>query len=136
MMVAHGLCSSALFALANLTYDATNSRRLFLSKGLILLFPAITFWWFLLSAANIAAPPSLNLLREILLLTRILSTNTTVTVLIAIIGFLACAYSIFLFTSTQHGNITNYNVLSHYSSSRNFSMLIFHWVPRDRKSVV
>ena len=129
IIVAHGLCSSGLFALANLTYDARNSRRLFLSKGLILSFPSITFWWFLLSSANMAAPPSLNLLSEILLLRRALKVSTVLTVLIGLMAFLAGAYSIFLFTSTQHGNPPNYFLIAQLTKPRNFTILALHWVP-------
>jgi NADH:ubiquinone oxidoreductase subunit H len=46
--------------------------RLIISRGLLNLIPSITFWWFILSACNIAAPPSLNLLGEIRLLNRLI----------------------------------------------------------------
>lgn len=73
MMVAHGLCSSGLFCLANISYERLLSRRLFLNKGLMNLIPRIALWWFLFSCCNIAAPPSLNLLGEIMLINRLVS---------------------------------------------------------------
>ena len=42
--VAHGLCSSGLFALANILYLTANTRSLFLIKGLQAYFPTITMW--------------------------------------------------------------------------------------------
>ena len=57
MMVAHGLSRRALFALANIAYEASNSRRLYLSKGILLIMPSMALWWFLMRAANMAAPP-------------------------------------------------------------------------------
>lgn len=44
IMVAHGLCSSGLFCLANLTYERLISRRLFLTKGLINFIPRFSLW--------------------------------------------------------------------------------------------
>jgi NADH-ubiquinone oxidoreductase chain 4 len=64
---------SGLFCLANISYERLCSRRLLISRGLLNLIPSIYFWWFILSACNIAAPPSLNLLGEIRLLNRLIS---------------------------------------------------------------
>lgn len=44
MIVSHGLCSSGLFCLANITYERLGSRRLFLNKGLINLIPRMSLW--------------------------------------------------------------------------------------------
>lgn len=129
IILAHGLCSSALFALANISYLSTNSRSLFLSKGLILIFPAISFWWFLFSAANIAAPPSLNLLREILLMGRIIRIRAFAALPLGLIRFLAGAYSMYLFSSTQHGNTPYYISPSQYVTPQNFLILFLHLAP-------
>lgn len=42
MIVAHGLCSSGLFCLANISYERVIRRRLFLNKGLINLIPRMS----------------------------------------------------------------------------------------------
>jgi NADH-ubiquinone oxidoreductase chain 4 len=42
IIVAHGLRSSALFIIANLSYEITHTRRIFLTKGLIVINPIIT----------------------------------------------------------------------------------------------
>lgn len=72
IIIAHGLSSSALFAIRYITYEITKTRRVYLTKGLASLYPYIAILWFLFAGANIAAPPSINLLREIMLITRIL----------------------------------------------------------------
>jgi len=46
LMIAHGLCSSGLFCLANINYERVHSRRLLINKGLIRFIPRITLWWF------------------------------------------------------------------------------------------
>lgn len=71
-MVAHGLCSSALFSIANMVYESIGRRRIVLIKGLITIFPCIRIWWFVLCAANMRGPPSFNLFGEIMLLGAVL----------------------------------------------------------------
>lgn len=44
MIIAHGLCSSGLFFLANVVYERTHRRSLFVSKGLLNLIPSLSFW--------------------------------------------------------------------------------------------
>jgi NADH-ubiquinone oxidoreductase chain 4 len=73
LIVAHGLCSSGLFCLANISYERLGSRSLLVGRALLGLIPRISFWSFMLSACNIAAPPSLNLLGEIRLLNSLVS---------------------------------------------------------------
>jgi len=38
-MIAHGICSSGLFAWANIMYERTHSRRLMLNKGVLAIRP-------------------------------------------------------------------------------------------------
>lgn len=71
VIVGHGLCSSGLFCLANIVYERMGSRRLLINKGLLNFMPRIALWWFLLSVANMAAPPSINLLGEIGVIIRV-----------------------------------------------------------------
>lgn len=42
IIIAHGLCSSGLFCLANISYERLGRRRLFLNKGLINLIPRMS----------------------------------------------------------------------------------------------
>jgi len=71
VIVGHGLCSSGLFCLANVAYERLGSRRLYIRKGLLNFMPRMGLWWFLLSIGNMAAPPTLNLLGEIQLITSV-----------------------------------------------------------------
>jgi NADH-ubiquinone oxidoreductase chain 4 len=56
------------FCLSNISYERFGRRSLLVNKGLMNLMPRMAIWWFLLRACNMAAPPSLNLLGEIGLL--------------------------------------------------------------------
>lgn len=108
IIVAHGLSSSALFIIANLSYEITHTRSIFLTKGLITINPTITIWWFLFTAANIAAPPSINLLREIMLITATLTKSIYFVPLLGLVRFLTAIYSLHIYTTTQHGQIRNF----------------------------
>jgi len=44
IIIAHGLCSSGLFCLANISYERTISRSLIINKGLINFIPSISLW--------------------------------------------------------------------------------------------
>ena len=71
MMLAHGLASSGIFRAANIMYERSHSRRVALNKGALADAPRFTLFWFLLIAANLGGPFTLNLFREILIIRRI-----------------------------------------------------------------
>lgn len=129
IIIAHGLSSSALFALANMLYETTKTRNLFLSKGMLHLFPFIAFLWFLPSIANIAAPPTLNLTSESILISSILSSSIWTRPILAASVFLAGAYSLFLYSSINHGNPSNFNAPLILFSSPNFLTIFIHLIP-------
>lgn len=129
IIIAHGLCSSGLFCLANILYERTHSRRFFLNKGLINLIPIITLWWFLFRCCNIAAPPSLNLLGEIILINSLVRWRKWLIVCIIFLSFFRAAYSLYLYSYTQHGKY--YVGLYTFSSDsiREYLLLFLHWLP-------
>lgn len=107
LIVAHGLCSSGLFYLINIVYERSGSRRLFLNKGLISVFPSLRIWWFILCSFNMASPPSLNLIREIFLICSSFSWRFILVSFIIILCFLRAVYNLFLFTSCNHGYLNS-----------------------------
>nr|AZA05018.1 NADH dehydrogenase subunit 4 [Anthrenus verbasci] len=129
MMIAHGLCSSGLFCLANISYERVGSRSLFLNKGLINVVPSMSFWWFLFCACNMAAPPSLNLAGEIILINSLVSWSVLLIFPIIFISFFCAVYSLFLYSFSQHGKIYvgAYSVFSGYV--REYLLLFLHWFP-------
>lgn len=72
IMVGHGVVSSGLFYLVGCRFDRRGRRRLLVGKGMMIIYPAITIFWFVLRIFNFRAPPSVNLLGEILLTVRLL----------------------------------------------------------------
>lgn len=129
IIVAHGLCSSGLFILANITYELTHTRRIFLTKGIICMLPNLTTWWFLFTAWNMAAPPSINLIREIILLTSILSCSKVNILILIIIRFLRAAYSLNLYATTQHGHVPSFIKPIIFIKPKDIFLLTIHIFP-------
>jgi len=129
LIIAHGLCSSGLFCLANISYERLRRRRLIINKGLINFMPSLSLWWFLLCAGNIAAPPTLNLLGEIRLFNRIVSWSWISILILSFLSFFRAAYTLFLYSFSQQGNL--YSALYSFSINyvREYLILILHWLP-------
>lgn len=129
LILGHGLCSSALFCLANISYERVSSRRIYLNKGIITFIPSISLFWFLFRINNMASPPSLNLLGEIILLNSLIGWCSLSFIFLFFSSFLACAYRIYLYSITQHGSL--FRGLSRSSNGfvREYYLLFLHWFP-------
>nr|ARH11482.1 NADH dehydrogenase subunit 4 [Junonia grisea]ARH11518.1 NADH dehydrogenase subunit 4 [Junonia orithya madagascariensis] len=129
LMIGHGLCSSGMFCLSNISYERLGSRSLFLNKGMMNFMPSMSMWWFLFMSSNMAAPPSLNLMGEISLINSLVSWSWISMIMLMGISFFSAGYSLYLFSYTQHGKY-NLGVYSFYSGvSREYLMLMLHWLP-------
>nr|YP_009417598.1 NADH dehydrogenase subunit 4 [Steromphala umbilicaris]AQD17678.1 NADH dehydrogenase subunit 4 [Steromphala umbilicaris] len=129
MMLAHGLCSSALFALANYNYEKTGTRSLVMNKGMLLVCPILSMWWFLFCVVNMAAPPSINLLSEILVFPSILFYSLWLLIPLGMMSFLAAVYSLFLYVSTQHGGFSKFIFPFVGMKSNSLLLLFLHYLP-------
>nr|BDQ43534.1 NADH dehydrogenase subunit 4 [Metaphire californica] len=129
MMIAHGLSSSALFVMANMNYEITSTRSLYMTKGLMALMPTLTMWWFLFTASNMAAPPTINLLSEIMLITSIMSATTWSILLLSLVSFCTAAYSLYMFTSMNHGTSTTSTNSLMNVKPKDFSLMLMHLIP-------
>nr|UQJ75217.1 NADH dehydrogenase subunit 4 [Allotermes cf. paradoxus]URX53923.1 NADH dehydrogenase subunit 4 [Allotermes sp.] len=129
LMIAHGLCSSGLFCLANIAYERLGSRSLLIGRGMLGLMPSLSFWWFMLSACNMAAPPSLNLLGEFSLFNSLLSWSWVSMFFIMFLSFFSAAYTLYLFSYSQHGSYYSGIYSCSLGYSREFLLLFLHWLP-------
>nr|YP_010620353.1 NADH dehydrogenase subunit 4 [Ethope himachala]WAX37329.1 NADH dehydrogenase subunit 4 [Ethope himachala] len=129
LMISHGLCSSGMFCLSNINYERIKSRSLFLNKGMLMFMPSMSMWWFLMLSSNMSAPPSLNLMGEISLLNSLISWSSLSMIMLIMMSFFSAGYSLYLFSYTQHGK-TNLGMYSFYNgTSREYLMLMLHWLP-------
>jgi len=129
VIIGHGLCSSGLFCLANIVYERLGRRSLLVRKGLINFMPRIGLWWFLLSAGNMAAPPTLNLLGEVSLILRVVCWEAFSSLGIALLSFFRAAYTLFIYSIRQHGKffISLFSCCS--GKIREYLILLLHWLP-------
>nr|WAX39163.1 NADH dehydrogenase subunit 4 [Anaplecta sp. 4 ZQW-2020] len=129
LMLGHGLCSSGLFSLVNICYERTGSRSMFINSGMMSFMPSMSLWWFLFSAAMMAAPPTLNLIGEIGLLIGLLGWSLLSIFLLVFISFFSACYSLYLYSYVQHGlpYSGNFSCVSGYL--REYLMLFLHWFP-------
>lgn len=129
IMVRHGISSSGLFCIVNLYYERTVSRRFYVNKGMLLLFPVFSLFLFMFRAANIAAPPTINLVSEIFLIVRILSYDKLMLLFFPIGSFLGAVFTLFMFSYSQHGAIYNTIYSLVFPSIREYHILLTHLIP-------
>ena len=102
-IMAHGFTSSGLFIIANTIYDRRHSRRMIFNKGILGADPSFSLVWFILLVLNFAGPFTVNLLGEIIIISRITSQVVLLSIPISLICFAAVIYSLVLYASTQQG---------------------------------
>nr|AXI98761.1 NADH dehydrogenase subunit 4 [Pseudoniphargus sp. 2-Andalusia] len=129
MMLAHGICSSGLFCLANIMYERTSSRSMLLSKGMLNLMPTLSMFWFLLVMSNMAAPPSINLLSELILIISLISWSNNVIVVLGLVSFFSAAYSLFLYSLSQHGAYILSKSGMKMTVLTEYLVIFLHWAP-------
>nr|YP_009346102.1 NADH dehydrogenase subunit 4 [Ornithodoros zumpti]AMX74178.1 NADH dehydrogenase subunit 4 [Ornithodoros zumpti]UYB78777.1 NADH dehydrogenase subunit 4 [Ornithodoros zumpti] len=128
LMIGHGLCSSGLFCLANMYYERFYTRSIVLLKGLGSLFPYMAVWWFIFSVINMAAPPSMNLGGEILLIGSIMSWSVLAIIPLGVMSFFSAAYSLYMYSYVHHGSgWVVYSVKCF--SIREMMLMFLHFIP-------
>nr|YP_009514024.1 NADH dehydrogenase subunit 4 [Proechimys guairae]ATB18299.1 NADH dehydrogenase subunit 4 [Proechimys guairae] len=105
LMIAHGLTSSLLFCLANSNYERVHSRTLLLARGLQMLFPLMSLWWIIASLTNLALPPTINLIGELMIITSTFSWSHFTIILTGLNVLITALYTLFMLTSTQRGKL-------------------------------
>nr|YP_010460098.1 NADH dehydrogenase subunit 4 [Lycosa shansia]UUC05145.1 NADH dehydrogenase subunit 4 [Lycosa shansia] len=127
MMIAHGLSSSALFLLSNDLYTKFHTRNISCFKGLIIMSPNITFWWFMFMAINISAPPSINTISEIMIMSSIILWNMKSMMMIFIISIMVTSFSMMMFINLSHNK--NEMFMSNQTTMKIYSSLFIHMMP-------
>jgi len=103
IIFSHGLCSPCLFCLAAVTYSACNSRSVIISKGFLVIFPFLRIFWFIFRSLNMGCPPSVNFLREVILVARIIRMSKFFIFFLGMLRFVGGVYCINLYTMVNHG---------------------------------
>nr|YP_009364593.1 NADH dehydrogenase subunit 4 [Bathylychnops exilis]BAX25331.1 NADH dehydrogenase subunit 4 [Bathylychnops exilis] len=129
LMIAHGLASSALFCLANTTYERTHSRTMLLTRGLQMIFPLTATWWFMANLANLALPPLPNLMGELMIITSLFNWSAWTIALTGTGTLVTASYSLYLFLTTQRGPLPSHIIALEPPHTREHLLLILHLLP-------
>ena len=109
IILAHGVCSSGIFAAANIIYERRHSRRFFFNSGLLNRRAIFRIVWFVLIVANFGGPFTYNLLGEILLILNLSSLAINSLSVVLFLSFFSAAYRLILYRSTNQGQTGNNN---------------------------
>nr|YP_002791182.1 NADH dehydrogenase subunit 4 [Ascobulla fragilis]ACE62811.1 NADH dehydrogenase subunit 4 [Ascobulla fragilis] len=128
-MVAHGFSSSALFCLAYFTYEKIHSRNIPYMKGVLQLYPILSLWWFIFCCINMAAPPSINLIGELMIVPSLLVSFMSLGLTMGLMVFFSAAYNMYLYTSVNHGSPSGYLTSGSCMRSYEKMSILMHFVP-------
>jgi NADH-ubiquinone oxidoreductase chain 4 len=128
MFVGHGFCSSCLFYILYLIYKRLHTRSLFIIKGIVVLFPLISFFWFAFSVFNMGVPLTLSFFSEIFIVVGVLAKSFISFLFMGLFLFFAGVYGIYLFVVGNHGEpvfiFTNFLIFE-----REFLLMFCHIFP-------
>lgn len=126
IIIAHGISSSALFFLVNLTYTKFHTRRIISLKRNFVTNPNLTFWWFIFMIVNIRAPPTLNLIGEIFIISILIKWHKIIILIIFLISIATTSFCIIVFLILNHRN--SILKISDNDSPKYFLSLIIHLI--------
>nr|YP_010596617.1 NADH dehydrogenase subunit 4 [Hystrix indica]WAK83253.1 NADH dehydrogenase subunit 4 [Hystrix indica] len=129
LMIAHGLTSSVLFCLANSNYERVHSRTMMLMRGTQTILPLMATWWMLSSLANLALPPTINLVGELLIIMASFSWSHLTILLMGANMLITALYSLYMLISTQRGKLTYHITDMTPSFTRENALMTLHLMP-------
>nr|YP_009681380.1 NADH dehydrogenase subunit 4 [Anolis punctatus]QDH07722.1 NADH dehydrogenase subunit 4 [Anolis punctatus] len=129
LMVAHGLTSSMLFCLANTNYERTHSRTMILTRSLQLVLPLMSAWWLIANLMNMALPPSINLMGEILIISAVFNWSNITLLMTGTGTLLTAIYSLHMFLVTQRNKLPNHLTINNPTHTREHLLMFLHVAP-------
>nr|ATL15888.1 NADH dehydrogenase subunit 4 [Rhacophorus catamitus] len=129
MMIAHGLTSSAMFCLANTSYERTNTRTMVALRGMILIFPLAWSWWLVVALFNIALPPTISFAGEFFIMASMFNWSPIAFLTVALNLIFTTAYTLHVLWSTQRGPLTDHIKTLHPFNLREHTLFFLHIMP-------
>nr|YP_010296699.1 NADH dehydrogenase subunit 4 [Gracixalus yunnanensis]UMI33292.1 NADH dehydrogenase subunit 4 [Gracixalus yunnanensis] len=129
MMIAHGLTSSALFCLANTSYERTNTRTMIVMRGTILIFPLAWAWWLIAALYNIALPPTISFVGEFLIMLSLFNWSPIAFLIVVLNLIFTTTYTLYVLWATQRGPLPNHIKTLYPFSIREHILLYLHIMP-------
>nr|UNQ32532.1 NADH dehydrogenase subunit 4 [Hoplodactylus duvaucelii] len=128
LMIAHGLTSSMLFCLANTNYERTHTRTLLVIRGLQTIIPLMSTWWLIACLTNMALPPSINLLGELIIIISLFNWAKITILLTGLTTLITATYSLYIFLTTQRKKLPNHLFFTP-SHTREHLLMALHAIP-------
>lgn len=116
LMFIHGLCSSILFFSSYKFFTISSNRLIQLNQGFLFKFPLLFAFFIFFIFINFRVPPIPTFFVEIFIFSSVLLFKKLSVLLIILLIFFSCYYSIFLLVNSFHGKINIekfYSVTSH-----------------------
>ncbi|YP_009316445.1 NADH dehydrogenase subunit 4 (mitochondrion) [Phodopus roborovskii] len=129
LMIAHGLTSSLMFCLANTNYERIHSRTMIMARGLQTIFPLMALLWFLTSLTNLALPPTINLIGELLITVSLFSWSNISLILVGLNILITALYSLYMVIMTQRGKLLIHMNNLYPSHTRELTLMVLHLMP-------
>nr|AZL93459.1 NADH dehydrogenase subunit 4 [Prosevania sp. ZJUH_2016031] len=127
MMIAHGLSSSGLFCLVNLSYLKIMTRNILINKGLMNMNNSLSLMWLILCLTNLGVPPFLNFFCEVMLLNSVLWWSNFSMIILFFILLFNSYFNFQLFSFSQHGK---YSEMFYFNLKLiDYMVLILHIYP-------
>nr|QUL61391.1 NADH dehydrogenase subunit 4 [Actinopyga echinites] len=129
LMIAHGLVSSALFGLANILYERTHTRNMFITRGFKSITTLLPIWWLIACAANLGLPPIPNLIGEIIIISGLISWSKLLLPILGLTTVFGAVYSLSIFQNANNQLNPTPNISFNNILPREHLMVILHLTP-------
>jgi NADH-ubiquinone oxidoreductase chain 4 len=125
VIVAHGLTSSGIFFGAFEAYKLFGTRRLLLIGSINSCYPYFSLLWFVLCMRNMGAPPTINLISEVLVSTAIWNFSWMRYFALSVVFMIAVVFNLILFMSITHSSNSSMSIK--ISNMRVIGIFIMLW---------
>lgn len=102
IIIRHGLSSSCIFLLTNFIYEKLHTRNIILTNRSPSTNPSNSLIWTIVISINIAIPPRLNILREIIIIISSYFIIKLIIIILIICNLTSASYSTFLYSIINH----------------------------------
>nr|BDG62552.1 NADH dehydrogenase subunit 4 [Amphiophiura penichra] len=129
IMIAHGIVSSALFALANLFYERSGTRTLLINRNLKSITGLLPLFWLIFLTANLGLPPLPNAIGEILAFSSIINWSIISYWPIALGIVLTSIFSLTIYQLLNNGWSHKWNFINENINERENLIITLHTLP-------
>ena len=120
LIIAHGFVSAGLFLIVGLLYDRLKTRIFFYYKGLIQIYPILSFLFFLFIIGNIGFPSTLNFLAEFLIIISLFELNSYMCCLVVFSSIFVLSFNLYLYSRIFYGAIEMKKKYIKYNEDLNY----------------